>query len=379
MKHWTKKASATAIIVLVLFWASPKPIADIIRWTSDAGKTTREENGDIVSETFDEVEVKSGGGNKKFKQKDIVSISYSNQHPQMTEGQKYEDQGNYAKAVDTYRKALGDAKLKSVFKQHIMFRIAWCIQASKKYDEAIAEYDKLLKEIQNTKYLYESYLNKSKCALGKTDTKLALDILEQGKTHIKSVGMEDKFIHELDLVKAKIQLDSKQPSDAQLTYQRVVGGAGKYPYLSERANVGLGQCYISAGKLDDAERAFSQVIEKSKDNLALAGAYNGRGDCYVAKANVKKEKELYKTALRDNYLRAKVMHAPAEDDPTYEYEKSCYFSAYCYEILAQYPPPDKKEVYIAHAKAIYTELINNFKNSSFRPDAEKRLAQLSGK
>ena len=360
-------------------------IADTVEWTPDQGKTRKPENGDIISETLDEVEIKSGAATKKIKQKDVIQVTYTKQPSQMSDMERLFNQGEYVKAAEVCRKMLADPNTRSIFKQHLMYKIALCLQRANQLDEAMQEYDKLIKEIPTTKFLAEAFINKSRCALAKNDTKLAAEIADQAKDAIRKAGGDEKYIFELELFKAKIYINDKNDKktlDARSAYSKVVQGAlTKFPYLADRANVGLGQCDLLEKKIDEAERAFNTVIERAKDNIALLGAYNGRGDCYQEKAKKDKtqSRDLYKKALRDNYLRAKVMHASAEGESTSEYEKSIYSSAYCYEILSQYPPDDKKAIYTEHARAIYTELIKNFPNSSWRKEAEKRLAGLGSK
>ncbi|MFH1227050.1 MAG: tetratricopeptide repeat protein [Planctomycetota bacterium] len=361
----------SAILTILSLSSGSNSYSDTVKWSPDGGKTYKEENGDILTETYDEIEIKSGQGAKKIKQKDIQSVVYTKQPPQMDEALRAMQQADFNKALEIYRKLLGDPGMRSIFKQHVMYNIALCLATSQKFDEAIQEYDKLLKEIPQTKYYREICVNKSKCALGKGDPKAAIEILDKAKPDVAKV--DEKFAFEMDLLKARIQIDNKLYSDAKSTFSKVASGASKYPSVSDKANVGLGQCLVIEGDYDSAEKSFNRVIENSKDTIALAGAYNGRGDCYFTKAKKSKDRELYKKAIRDNYLRAKVMYPPPEGESTYEYEKSIYFSGYCYEILSQYPPAEKKQVYVEQAKALYNEMIKYYPNSMFRKDAEERL------
>ncbi|MFA5795178.1 MAG: tetratricopeptide repeat protein [Candidatus Brocadiia bacterium] len=362
---------SVAFVILAVSFGT-KAYSDTVKWSPDGGKTYKEETGDVLNETYDEIEMKSGAGTKKIKQKDVQSTTYAKQPPQMDEALRAMQQGDYNKAMEIYRKLLSDPGMRSIFKQQIAYSIALCLQQSQKFDDAIQEYDKLLKDVPQTKYYREICINKAKCALGKGDSKAAIEMLDKARLDV--VKFDEKFAFEMDLLKGRIEIDDKKFSAAKATFSKVAGGAGsKYPSAADKANVGLGQCLVIEGDYDTAEKAFVKVIENSKDTIALAGAYNGRGDCYFNKAKKSKDRELYKKAIRDNYLKAKVMYPAPEGEATYEYEKSLYFSGYCYEILSQYPPPEKKQVYTEQAKALYNELIKYFPNSTFRKDAEERL------
>lgn len=385
MKYFNDRmvqSAITAFFIIAVLSASHL-FADTVEWSSDGGKNKRIENGDILSETLEEVEIKTKeAGTKKIKQIYIIQIIYAKQPPQMSDMERLFNQGENAKAAELCRKMIADPNTRAIFKQHLMYKIGLCLQRANQLDEAMKEYDNLIKEIPNTVHLVNAFLNKSRCALVKGDSKLAGEIIDQAKDAIKKAGGDEKYIFELDLFKGKMLLDDKKPMEARSPFNRVVQGAmTKFQHLADRANAGLGQCDVLEGKFDEAERGFNAVIDKSKDNIALLGAYNGRGDCLQAKAKKDKaqSRDLYKKALRDNYLRAKVMHAPVEGESTAEYEKSIYCSAYCYEILSQYPPDDKKAIYTQHAQAIYAELIKNYPNSPWKKEAEKRLAGLGQK
>ena len=76
MKYRSEKLWLMGVFIIALSILAREAKADTVRyWTSDDRKTIKDENGDIVSETFDEIEIKSGGGSKKIKQNYIINIT----------------------------------------------------------------------------------------------------------------------------------------------------------------------------------------------------------------------------------------------------------------------------------------------------------------
>lgn len=343
---------------------------DIITWTPD-GKNYKDDAAEIISETLFEIKFRiKGGGEKGVPLNAVQRIAYKNEPPDLIKGKQLMDQGQYDKAIEAFQKALGDPKLRGIFKQHLIYYTALCYQYLRKFDDAVSQYDRLLKEVQQSRYFREAHTGKIKSFLGKSDIPGALAASDQAKNQARDLK-EDRFGFEIDLMAGRILEDNNQSPKALQRYNDVRTGAlAKYAMLAHRAIVGLGRCALADEKYDEAERFFKEVADTSNDDVALAGAYNGKGDCYRLKAEkgkIQDPAQAYKTALKDCYLRAKVMYPPPEGEPTYEYQKSIFYSGQCYERLAEYAPSaEKKTIYLTTAKSLYQELKDNFPDSSFK-------------
>jgi tetratricopeptide (TPR) repeat protein len=361
------------VIILVQF-VFAQELADVILWSPD-GKSTKEDAGEIVKETFEGVDLKIKGSAAviKIKLAQIRNITYRGEHPLFTQARQSQEAGKYTQAIDIYNKLLSDANLRSIFRQHLLYNIALSYQLAGQIDKAIESYDNLFKEFSDTRYFRQAYFNKSGCFNTKKDIKMATDTLDEAKAKGQKLG--DKFLFEVDLRKATLLEENNQLDNARGLYNRLTAIAIREPTILYRAKAGLGRIHILNKNFTEAEGIFKEVIEKREaDDIAKAVAYNGRADCIIAR-NPSPDLKTYKAALFD-YLISKVLYAAPPGESTQEEEKAIYNSAYCYEKLAQAMPPEKKKVYINNAIALYRELKQKFPASKLVPDANKRSSEL---
>ena len=339
---------------------------------------TVEDSGDITAETYDGVDIKlKGGAVKKIKFETIKgNITYRDETRDYINARQLQEAGKYTQAIESYKKALADARLRAIFKQHVLFNIAVCYHNAKQFDDAMQAYDEVLKAFEKTRYFKQVYFNKSDCAAKKPapDLKMALDILDDAKVKGRDIG--EKFLLEVDLRKANLLEDSNKPDEAKAIYNRLKTSAAMQPAILYRAIIGLGRVELAGKELGKAEEAFNEVIERSDDAVAKAGAYNGKGDCLMA--NPKADYKTLKNALF-SYLRSKLLYPAPAGETTIEEEKAIYNAGLSCEKLAQALPQEKKKVYINNAKLLYQELKQKFPGSRFVPEANKRLSELGGK
>ncbi|MBI5779935.1 MAG: tetratricopeptide repeat protein [Planctomycetes bacterium] len=346
---------------------------DVVSSSSPDGKSVQDDAGEITSETYNGVEIKVKGTSavKTIKLDLIKNITYRDEQKDYLNGKQLQQDGKYPQAIESYKKALNDTRLRAIFKQHVLYNIAVCYHNAKQLDEAIQAYDEVLKAFEKTRYFKQVYFNKSECAAKKPDLEKALSILDDAK--VKGQDLGDKFKLEVDLRKANLLEDNKKLDEAKAIYNQLKTRAQMQPAIRDRAMIGLGRVELAGGNISGAEEAFNEVIEKSTDAVAKAGAYNGKGDCLMA--NPKADYKIIKNALFA-YLRSKLLYPAPAGEPTMEEEKAIYNAGLCCEKLAQALPQEKKKVYINNAKILYLEVKQKFPGSRFVPEANKRLSEL---
>lgn len=340
--------------------------------SSPDGKSVQDDAGEITNETYNGVEIKIKGAVKTIKLEHVRNITYRDEQKDYLNGRQLQESGKYPQAIESYKKALNDTRLRAIFKQHVLYNIAVCYHNAKQFDDAIKAYDELLKAFEKTRYFKQAYFNKSDCAAKKGDLQAALDILDDAT--VKGQGLEGKFLLEVKLRKANLLEEGNKPDEARAIYNRLSSEAQREPAILYRALIGLGRVEMANKNYSEAEKAFNEVIEKSNDAVAKAGAYNGKGDCIIASAKTADYK-IYKNALF-SYLRSKLLYPAPAGEPTLEEEKAIYNAGLCCEKLAQALPQEKKKIYINNAKVLYQELKQRFPGSRFVPEANKRLSEL---
>jgi tetratricopeptide (TPR) repeat protein len=371
MRIWTTLAILALLVLALPSLCLMAQETDVVSSVTADGKSSQEDAGDIQSETYDGVDIKKGPTVKKIKLDLIKSITYRDEPKDYINARQLQESGRYAQAIESYKKALADNRLRAIFKQHILFKIAVCYHSDKKLDEAIQAYDELLKAFEKTYYFKQTYFNKSDCAAKKGDVKTASDILDDAKAKGRDLG--DKFPLEVDLRKANLMEEFSKFDEAKAIYNRLKTTAQMQPAIYSRALIGLGRVELANKNLAGAEEAFNEVIDKSDDAVAKAGAYNGKGDCLTA--NPKADYKTLKNALF-SYLRSKLLYPAPAGEPTMEEEKAIYSSGLSCEKLAQALPQEKKKIYINNAKLLYQELKQKFPGSRYVAEANKRLSEL---
>lgn len=368
--------SVMTIVFLIIIGFSNGVYAqgvDIV-FVESNGKIT-EKSGTIIKETYKGIEIRSTTrGTEMIPLEQLAKgrrIHYKDKPAKYTEAERLQTKGDYPAAIAAYTKVLEDIKtLRSIFKQHAFYNRAVCLQLSKQYDEAIQDYDALLKEVEDTRYLKEVYFNKVDCLLGKNKVTDALKVIEKARSKAREIS-EPVFSLQLDLRKGLIFESISKFIEARVIYRRLEAQRN-YPEIAGQATLGLARMSLAEGKLKDAEKLFRKAIEKSQIPAILAMAYNGLGDCLLAQASTTSERKLYKEALFA-YLHTKLLYLPDPGEPTNAYEKSIFQAAYCLEILAKDLTEEKATSYSDYARTLYQELIDKYPGSPYRPKAEERL------
>jgi tetratricopeptide (TPR) repeat protein len=402
MLKFNIRAIAITIAALIIFIAfqQTKLMAqgasyDEVTWSSDKGQNYTTDQGLIVNEYYDGLELKSKDGVfvRKIKYEQIKSpieesIKYeqggnfkgretANDLKKVAEAQK---KGDFKQAIDLCNKIIAAPQLRTVFKQAALFNLALSYQNINQLDKAVQGYDDLFKAFPEGRYIREAFLGKSECTMRVKSLQEASDVLDQAKSELSKLSnMESKFILGLDLKKAFLYENNGKFDMANGIYNTVAGKAGPEVSVLAQAMVGKGRIALKSKNYTEAEKSFTKVIEieKNDDVLAFAAAYNGRADCTLASAS-NQTAEVYKKALLD-YLHAKLLYPTPEGASTEEEENSTYNAALCWDKLGQASTDAKKKLYYnGNARSLYEEFVSMFPYSKkYIANAQKRLSELS--
>lgn len=341
--------------------------------------------GNITKEDFRGLSISVGSAAQDFQWEDIAEngIIYNYGTGKLAtdwpKAKRLEDEGKYKDAAVAF-KVLSDeieqnqTKYRDIFKQHVLYSAAFNYQRSSQLGQAINYYTKLLSDIPETKYIREANLNKIKCTVAQGDTKGVIVAIEGAKNQITKVGMGGDLIYQIDLIKARILTSTDIKTATQIYKQVKSDAASKHPAFAEIATVGLGLILLKENPTE-AERHFNEVIDKSTNSSALAGAYKGLGDVYFQKAEQTHKIENYHDALI-NYLKTNVLFLPEEEIGLPYYIEATFQAGICFTKMLNFVDPKKQEEYKKFANDLFTEIIDKFKDSSLAPLAEEEKKKL---
>lgn len=334
------------------------------------------EVGEITKENFEKVELRISGGTKEFLLEDIKSIRYDREPTKYLTARKAMNRGEYVQAIESYRKLLKE-NVRKIFKQHIMFHLALCLQKSNQCDEAIQVYDDLLKEIPDTRYFRKAQLNKANCYLKKQMPEAGITSVDKGIQQAYQIKIKEEFIHRLNLLKGRF-LENSDFSKALVHYKQLEMDALHYQEIVDNALAGRGRCYLQDNRFKQAESAFKTVAGRSKDRIALGSAYAGLGDCYFEQAKqAKTSVSRYKKTIMEGYLWTWVLYRPPEGESMDDYARSGYWAAYCFEMMGNLFEEEKlRERYREYARKTYERVRDQFPGTTWNKKSQERLSQM---
>jgi len=129
-------------------------------------------SGNITKEDFKGLTIASGGSVQEISWDQVVEteIRYGSPHPQWNAAYVNERNEKHTEAAELFIQIASDmekepTKYRDIFKQHVLYGIAFNLQKSMQYEKAINAYNNLLAKIKETKYVRQALLNKIKCFL----------------------------------------------------------------------------------------------------------------------------------------------------------------------------------------------------------------------
>lgn len=345
----------------------------------DAKGEPQIQQGEVIEETYNEVSVEIEGikgAKTSFKRDKVRKIEYDDRPAPYDEGERLLLGGEYEKALDNFNKVRKQGA-RAVFKQHATYKAAQCLEYLRKNDEAVAMYKELLKDFPKSRYFVEAWKGMVLNSLWKGAFADALASIQKSETDTKDLrDLPGSFPLEMRLLKGQVYEAQKKYKEAETEFRGVVSAAGtNFPDVGCGAKNGQGRCLVELKNFDEAERIYKEAADKGKDPATLAGAYNGLGDCYLAKAKEAKTAEAFKKALFA-YLHGVVAYSPSATEGLFEFGKAFFFSAECSKALVVLDGADEgqKEKYRTRSQELYAETIEKFSGTEGSRWAESAKA-----
>ncbi|WP_417384567.1 tetratricopeptide repeat protein [Gimesia sp.] len=241
--------------------------------------------GDVSGYTKTELTLKRGATNVKIPANEIERVRWDGEPPQLNIARNQEQNGNFAAALEEYKKAEGSASPN--LKKSLQYMIARATASSAKanpaqLDNGIKMLDDFVKANADhfsyypaMKLLGESYLAKKDYAAANS----AFGTVERSPW--KDYQMYAKNM------KARVLLAQGNTKGALAAFETVAKMDGKTPgelASKHAAQLGSAICLEKEGKPQDAIKVLDEIIKNvsSTQSSLLAEVYLKKGDCYQA-------------------------------------------------------------------------------------------------
>ncbi|MBI1852701.1 MAG: tetratricopeptide repeat protein [Planctomycetes bacterium] len=253
-------------------------------------------------------------------------------------GKELRDKGQWESAVNQF-KAAAEKESAPARRQYPLFELAettfrWSSLDPVRTDAAIAAYQKLLSDVKDTRFFAPARLNLARCYLAKKDFAKAEETLtslenearekygiewEVRAKYWKAVTIEQKGNYgEAQTLYASLERTAKK---AQEGLKDGSPELGELKDLEAGAVAKQGECLITSGKLDDAQRYYEGLLSSRPE--MKAGASNGLGQVMFQKQKLEEARFQFANVVARFF------------ENRGEYQKALYWLGRCYEELGK--------------------------------------------
>ncbi len=361
-----RNLSLLSLIPISLLLASPS-LADRIFKTD--GSTL--DDVTIVSEGLDEVEYKPASGRKKktIGSHEVLSIVFEKMPAQL-------DSANAAMGDELYGDAINELEefLEHFSKKpprtypwaipYALYRLVEVYQVAGEYPSVVTAADRLLAAAPDSRYAILAHLTKIE----------ALHLMADEANLKTSVDAFSAFVAEKSLP-ARWRLEAQlrgvlfdstlRGSKRRERLNDIVATAGKgSPIVKNRAMVAIGESFLKEKKVSDAEGIFTGILDDPKaDEITLAAAHTGLGDCLYQRAEKEKSEsgeapEKFKAAALE-YMRVVVVYG----DQLQYVPKAMFYAGRSFQEMGG--AEDERR-----AQKLYSKLVRTYPSSKAAKEAK---------
>lgn len=284
---------------------------------------TRIEGVKVTAETAAKVEYKQPKVNapQSKPSAEVRDVEYASTSTDFREGLKAQAEGSLAAAAAYFDVAAEDEKLPEHVKATARFLSGdlWLAAGDlKDADEAFAA---LVKTWPDSRHLPAALSGRGQALLQSGDFAGAQKAFETLKAEAKAKSLGERWEIDADYhsLVAAVAGDLKgadgKPVDAVAGFQAILKRAeGKDAELAARCKVQIGRVHLGAGRNDEALPLFEGIIAQRLDlpDEVVAGAYNGRGRVYFARATTRLEAATA-TGAKGDKVKAEAQRSEAMD------------------------------------------------------------------
>lgn len=275
----------------------------------------------IEDESFSKIRYKKGGISsvQSVDTADVREIRYGKAGRDFTEGKTLLASGNMGAAATAFLRAADDENAPDHIRASALAEAADALFADNELEHSLEFYSELLTKYQTSRHRPRALLGKGKVLLYQGKYQEADSAFATLTSEVQSKGLGERWGYEGEF----FQLLSKEAQGAT----NVVDGyrdlrsrtQGDYQGISNKCSLRMGRVLLNQQPPDitGARGLFGEIIRSrlDTDDSIVAGAYNGRGRCDFAQAQIdlnagdaEKALDKFETALLD-FLRVHVSYS----------------------------------------------------------------------
>ena len=238
--------------------------------------------GTIQSESSTEIVVKLGATTTKVPTDQIVSIRYDGQPADMALAETSENQGAISKAIDLYKKAVGEASGKPLIEQAAEYKAAaltaeLAMTDPTKVNDAIGLLNTFVKNHAESRHIASATESLARLQLSKNDY---AGVESSLATLSKLPGGADRAA----VFRARILSKKGDHAGAIAELDRLIKAGPEGSVRQREAKLARAESLVALKKYADAETEVRSVIKAlpPEEVAAMSAAYNTLGDCLRA-------------------------------------------------------------------------------------------------
>ena len=315
----SRPTSTLTAIALLLAVGSTTAVADNIVKTDG----TSIDDVTVQTDGIQELVYKSGSAEKIVPANQILRVVYSRPPAEIDRAMSARGDGQFLTAIgdlETYLEELANGRKERkdwapALARHMLIELH---EANGNLEGVIAAADDLITKSADSRFVPAAYIAKSDAQAVLKKTPQAIQTLDALVALIDQRGLSPDLKLEADL--GRVLYDEGLSADQRRgRLEAIATQAGtKVPTVRNRALLAIGQDYVAATKLADAEKSFREIVKSGQaDDATMAAAYSGLGDCLFARASAApKGSDEAKAGFRDAtlaFLRVPVLYRDQVD------------------------------------------------------------------
>lgn len=333
------------------------------------------EDVQVLEEGVSEITYRDGRNERTVKTETVVDIVYEDVPRDIANGVTMVEEDDLFGAIQTYdsyvtRILAGDIRetRRRWAPANAAWRIVGLYESLGELEEAATAAQRVITSFPDSRYMPMAYMAKADAEYWSGNAETAQRTLADFKSVIESKSLAERYAIEVDLALIMTN-DSLVGQGRRTALSQIVKRAGdKYVTVKNRALVAIGESALddvtakrgTAGDLIPvALDHFQRVIDDPlAENVTLAGAYSGKGDCLFQQGAKAQDQAKLKEALLC-FLRVAAVYP----EQTRYVPKSLFYAGRCFDLFGTEQGAER-------AQQMYAEVWFRFQGTKWANEAK---------